>query len=111
MMAATLHLAAANRLHKEKSSHRYHQQRTDPLEHAGNLLLMMMIACNQVMGNVDAKGDGKQRDGVRKCRRQSHHNRMPEASFSVQQIDEHRGFAVAWLQSMQCAEEETQPKT
>jgi hypothetical protein len=59
MMAATSHLAASNRLHEQKSSHRYNQQCTDPLEHTGNLLLMVMITGNQVMGNVDAKGNGK----------------------------------------------------
>ena len=67
MMAATLHLAASNGLHEKESSHSDHQQRTNPLEHTGHLLLMMMITSNQVMGNVDAKGYGKQRDGVRKC--------------------------------------------
>jgi hypothetical protein len=108
MMAATSHLAASNRLHQEKSSYRHHQQRTDPLEHTGNLLLMMMITGNQVMGNMDAKRNGEQRHRMRKGCGQSHHDRMPKAAFSVQQVHEHGGFAMPRFQGMQGPKKEAQ---
>ena len=110
IMAATSHLAASNRLHQEESSYRHHQQRTNPLEHTGNLLLMMMITRNQMMSNVDSKSDGEQRYRMRKGCGQPHHDRMPKAAFSVQQVHEHGRLAMARFKSMQGPKKKAQAK-
>jgi hypothetical protein len=110
MMAATSHLAASKSLHQQESSNRHNQQRADPLEQAGNLLLMMMITGNQVMQQHARRKQWRTARPNEKSCGQPHHNRMPEAAFSIQQIDEHRGFAMTRFQSMQGPEKKAQAK-
>lgn len=95
--------------HQHPDSDSQNQQSTDPLHDGDDLLiLMMVVACDRMLGQMDNECDCKQRGGVSDSTGEPHDQWMPESTSFAREVDKHCGLPVSGLERVDCPKKKRQ---